>query len=353
MRLKGYIFSRPFLGERVPQHIQNIVIRDYCIKNNITFLMSATEYAVNESSYVLTELINNLKNYDGIIFYSLLQLPIIKKNRFKVYASILKKKKKLYFVVENLSVKKKEDYLEIEKIFLLKLQTLEIQNCNNSIGNIKNYATSNHKKTERNYLDRMNNNKIKCMIISKKYDYNYWDGDRKYGYGGYRYIKNYHLNLAKKLIKDYSLNNNSKILDIGCGKGFLLYEIKKILKNAKLYGLDISEYAKKNAKNEIKNNIKIWDANNKINFNNKYFDLVISINTLHNLKLKNLYQCLQNIERVGKSKFICVESYRNEKEQFNLQCWALTAETLIDVDSWKWLFSQSGYSGDYEFIYFE
>ena len=213
--------------------------------------------------------------------------------------------------------------------------------------------TYNHKKTARDYLDRMNNNKTQCMIISKKYDYNYWDGDRKYGYGGYRYIKNYHLNLAKKLIKDYSLNNNSKILDIGCGKGFLLYEIKKILKNAKLYGLDISKYAKKNAKKEIKNNIKIWDANNKINFNNKYFDLVISINTLHNLKLKNLYQCLQNIERVGKSKFICVESYRNEKEQFNLQCWALTAETLIDIDSWKWLFSLSGYSGDYEFIYFE
>jgi ubiquinone/menaquinone biosynthesis C-methylase UbiE len=161
------------------------------------------------------------------------------------------------------------------------------------------------------------------------------------------------LKLAKKLIKDYSLNESSKILDIGCGKGFLLYEIKRILKNSKLYGLDISKYAKKNAKVEIKNNIKIWDANNKLDFDSKFFDLVISINTLHNLKLKNLYKCLENIERVGKNKFICVESYRNEKEQFNLQCWALTAETLIDTSSWEWLFRKSGYTGDYEFIYFE
>jgi sporadic carbohydrate cluster protein (TIGR04323 family) len=80
MKLKGYIFSRPFLGERVPQHIQNIVIRDYCTKNNIIFLMSATEYAIEGSAHVLSELVHDLKNYDGIIFYSLFQLPTKKKN---------------------------------------------------------------------------------------------------------------------------------------------------------------------------------------------------------------------------------------------------------------------------------
>ena len=353
MRLKGYIFSRPFLGERVPQHIQNIVIRDYCAKNNITFLMSATEYAVEGSLYILSELIHNLKNYDGIIFYSLFQLPIKKKDRHRVYSSVIKNKKQLHFVVENVSVKNKDDLIKIEKIFLLKIQTIEMQNTSSTIGNLKNYIAFNHKKTSRNYLERMNNDKIKCMVISKKYGFDYWDGDRKYGYGGYKYIKGYHSALAKKLIKDYSLNNQSKILDIGCGKGFLLYEIKKIIKNITIYGLDISKYAKANAKIEIKNNIKIWDINKKLNFDSKSFDLVISINTLHNLKLQNLNQCFQEIERIGKSKFVCVESYRNEKEQFNLQCWALTAETLIDVDSWKWLFKNSGYTGDYEFVYFE
>ena len=352
MKLKGYIFSRPFLGERVPQHIQNIVIRDYSKKKNITLLMSATEYAVEGSSYILSELINNLENYDGIIFYSLFQLPTNIEDRHKVYNSIVRKKKQLHFVVENLSVNKNGNFIDIEKIFILKEKSLNIENVKNSTGALKNYVTLNHKKTSRNYLERMNNNKVECMRVSKEYDYDYWDGDRKYGYGGYKYIKGYHSILAKKLIKDYSLNEKSKILDVGCGKGYLLFEIKKILKKAQIYGIDNSRYAKNNAKAEIKKNIKIYDINNKLDYKNKFFDLVISINTLHNLKLKNLYQCLQEIERIGKSKFICVESYKNEEEQFNLQCWALTAETLIDIKSWKWIFNLTGYTGDYEFIYF-
>tara|TARA_A100001011_G_scaffold363304_1_gene413106 strand:+ start:235 stop:1296 length:1062 start_codon:yes stop_codon:yes gene_type:complete len=353
MRLKGYIFSRPFLGERVPQHIQNTVIREYCKKNNFTFLLSATEYAFEGSLYILSELINKLENYEGIIFYSLFQLPIKKYERHQVYRSIIKNKKQLHFVVENLSARNKNDFINIEKIFLLKSQSLKIQNTLFKLGKQKNYITINHKKTSRNYLERMNNHKVRCMVVAKKYGLDYWDGDRKYGYGGYKYINGYHSTLAKKLIEDYSLSSQSKILDIGCGKGFLLYEIKKIVKNIKIYGLDISRYAKNKAKSEIKKNIKIWNINKKLNFDSKSFDLVISINTLHNLKLRNLNQCLKEIERIGKSKFICVESYRNEKEQFNLQCWALTAETLIDKDSWKWLFKNSGYTGDYEFIYFE
>jgi len=352
MKLKGYIFSRPFLGERVPQHIQNIVIRDYCKKNNIIFLMSATEYSVDGSLYILSELLNNLKNYDGIIFYSLFQLPTNIEDRHEVYNSIVRKKKQLHFVVENLSAKNKDNFIEIEKIFLLKTKSLDIENLKNNIGKLKNYVTFNHKKTSRNYLERINNNKVECMVVSKKYDYDYWDGNRKYGYGGYKYIKGYHSILAKKLIKDYSLNEKSKILDIGCGKGYLLFEIKKILKKAQIYGIDNSRYAKNNTKAEIKKNIKIFDINNKLDFTNKFFDLVISINTLHNLKLKSLYQCLQEIERIGKSKFVCLESYKNEEEQFNLQCRALTAETLLDSESWKWIFNITGYTGDYEFIYF-
>ena len=353
MKLKGYIFSRPFLGERVPQHIQNIVIRDYCKKKNITLLMSATEYAVDGSSYILSELINNLKNYDGIIFYSLLQLPANIEDRHKVYNSVLRKNKQLHFVVENLSANNKDNFIEIEKIFLLKKKSLDIENLKNNIGKLKNYVTFNHKKTSRNYLERINNNKVECMLVSKKYDYDYWDGDRKYGYGGYKYIEGYHSIVAKKLIKDYSLNEKSKILDIGCGKGYLIYELKKILKNNKIFGIDKSTYAKKSSKKEVKKNIKVWDINNKLEYKDNFFDLVLSIGTLHNLKIESINNCLAEIERIGRNKYICVESYRNEKEQFNLQCWALTAETLIDVNSWEWLFKNSGYKGDYEFIFFE
>lgn len=221
------------------------------------------------------------------------------------------------------------------------------------LGKYKNLISSNHYKTKRNYLERMTNNKVHCMKISKKYGFDYWDGERKYGYGGYKYIPGYHYDLAKKIISTYRLNNNSKILDVGCGKGYLLFEIKKILKNIQITGIDISAYAKKNSKKEVRKNIFLMDIRKKLKFKNLDFDLVLSINVLHNLKLDNLNLCLKEIERIGKSKFICVESYRNEKEQFNLQSWALTAETLIDTDSWKWLFKQSNYTGDYEFIYFK
>ena len=353
MKLKGYIFSRPFFGERLPQHIQNLVLRDYCKKNNINFLLSGTEYTVEGSTYILEELVNNWKNYDGLIFYSLFQLPKDFKKRAKLYQKTLKAKKQLHFVLENIVGKDKNTFLEIEEIFKIKSSNYSTQKKVFKIGKLQNFVTRNHQKTKRNYLSRMKDEKIKCMKISKKYGFDYWDGNRRYGYGGYKYIPGYHAKLAKKLIKTYKLNANSKILDLGCGKGFLLYEIKKILKNITVVGLDFSKYAKKNAKTEIKNNITTFDLNKKLRFKNNEFDLVISINTLHNLKLKNLIQCLSEIDRVGVKKYICTESYRNEREQFNVQCWALTAETLIDVNSWKYVFELSGYSGDFEFIYFE
>ena len=95
----------------------------------------------------------------------------------------------------------------------------------------------------------------------------------------------------------------------------------------------------------------IKDARKNLKFKDKTFDLVLSINTLHNFKIPEIFNCLSEIERVGRQKFVCVESFRNEKEQFNLQCWALTAETLVDTTSWKWLMAKSGYTGDYEFIF--
>tara|TARA_B100000965_G_C19566970_1_gene747276 strand:- start:567 stop:1622 length:1056 start_codon:yes stop_codon:yes gene_type:complete len=351
MNLKGYIFSRPFFGERVPQHIQNIVLRDYCQKKNFNFLMSATEYNVERSSYILLEILNNLRKKDGIVFYSLLQLPEDRNLRIKIYKKVISNQNELHFAVENICAKKKIDFQNVEKIFALK-QTIQKKE-NYKLGKNLKLVSIKHDKNKRNYLERMMDNKIYCMKVAKQYGKKYWDGDRKFGYGGYRYIEGYHEDLAKKLIKLYSLNNNSKILDLGCGKGYLLYEIKKILKNITIVGLDISRYAIKNSKKEIKKYISYSDLNKKLKFKDKSFDLVISIMTLHNLKIKSLASCLNEIQRIGVSKFICVESYRNEIEQFNLQCWALTAETIIDINAWKWLFKSSGYTGDYEFIYFK
>ena len=214
------------------------------------------------------------------------------------------------------------------------------------------FITSLHKSTGRNYLDRMINKKVECMNVAKKYGYHYWDGDRKYGYGGYRYIPGRWKGVANKIIKKYRLNNKSKILDVGCGKAFLLYEIKKILPGIEVHGFDISRHAIKNSKSLIKKNLYKYDARKKFRYRKNYFDLVISLATLHNFEINHLFNCIKEIERVGKKKYIMVESYKNNKELFNLQCWALTCESFFSVNEWKWIFKHVGYSGDYEFIFF-
>ena len=216
-----------------------------------------------------------------------------------------------------------------------------------------NFITSLHTKTKRNYIERMVSKKIECMTISKKYGYDYWDGNRKFGYGGYKYIPGRWKEVAKKFIKKYKLNNQSKILDLGCGKGFLLFEIREILPKIQITGIDISKYGLKNSKKEISQFLFKADLKKKLKFKSKEFDFVFSINTLHNLEINYLIQAIKEMQRVGKKHFICSESYRNEKELFNLQCWALTCESFFSKKEWIWLLKNSGYTGDYEFIYFE
>ena len=210
-----------------------------------------------------------------------------------------------------------------------------------------------HRSTRRNYLGRMIDEKVKCMKVAKKYGVDYWDGNRKYGYGGYKYIPGRWKNVAIKIIEKFKLKNNSYILDVGCGKGFLLYEIKKILPNIKIVGIDISNYGIKNSKPEIRKFLFKKDIRKTFKYKKKEFDLVLSINTLHNLEINHLIFVIKEIQRIGKKHFICNESYRNEKELFNLQCWALTCETFFSKKEWVWMYKNLGYTGYYEFIYFE
>jgi SAM-dependent methyltransferase len=213
--------------------------------------------------------------------------------------------------------------------------------------------TSFHKKTKRNYLERMNNEKIFSMNIARKYGKDYWDGKRRYGYGGYSYIPNLLEPIAIKIIKNFNLSNNSKILDVGCGKGFLLYEIKRQLPKITVKGFDISAYAIKNAKEEVKKKLFVHKAQDKYPFKNKYFDLVISFNCLHNLKIYEIKEAVSEINRVAKKSFIVVESYKNTKQLFNLQCWALTANAFFERSEWLWILKNFNYDGFYEFIYFD
>ncbi len=215
-----------------------------------------------------------------------------------------------------------------------------------------NIITPLHKKTKRDYIARMVNDKIHCMQIAKLYGKDYWDGDRKYGYGGYKYDGRWEV-VARQLIDFYKLKNDARILDVGCGKGFLLYELKKLLPAAEVKGFDISRYAIENAKEEIKPNLFVHKAQDKYPFKDKEFDLAISVTTLHNLQIPELKSALKEIERVGKDKYLLVESYKNDTELFDLQCWALTAQAFFSTQEWVWLFKEFGYTGDYEFIFFE
>jgi ubiquinone/menaquinone biosynthesis C-methylase UbiE len=221
------------------------------------------------------------------------------------------------------------------------------------MGRLLEIVTPLHKATKRDYLARMVDNKVECMLKAKEYEFDYWDGDRRYGYGGYRFIEGRWTPVAQALVDIYGLQPNAKILDVGCGKGYLLYELKKLLPEAEIAGFDISRHGLAEAKPEVRPHLFRYRAQDRYPFGDKQFDLVISLTCLHNLRIFDLQTALQEIERVGKNTFVMVESYRNELEQFNLQCWALTCEAFFDTASWIWLFRHFGYTGDYEFIYFE
>ncbi len=220
------------------------------------------------------------------------------------------------------------------------------------MGRLLEIVTPLHKKTKREYLARMQDEKIHCMGKAKEYEFDYWDGNRRYGYGGYRYDGRWEV-VAKSLIGTYGLKDRAKILDVGCGKAFLLYELKNLLPNCEIVGFDISKHGVNDAKEEIRDKLFIHRAQDIYPFGDKQFDLVISLGTLHNLKIYELKTALSEIERVGKNSYVMVESYRNDAELFNLECWALTCQSFFAADEWIWLYKEFGYNGDYEFIYFE
>ena len=211
-----------------------------------------------------------------------------------------------------------------------------------------------HKKTTRDYLARVNDPeypKHRAASLAKRWGFDYWDGDRRVCYGGYKYIAGRWLPVAKSIVDHYRLKSGDKILDIGCGKGYQLVEFGNINPNFELVGLDISSYAIEDSHPDITNNLMLGCAS-KLPFADDYFDFAFSITTLHNLYCNDLYEALREVERVAKRKYLCVESYRNEEEKANLLYWQVTCEAFHTPEEWLWWFNLAGYSGDYSFIYF-
>jgi len=213
-----------------------------------------------------------------------------------------------------------------------------------------------HKSTQRDYLARVNDPdfpKPKAAELAKQWDFDYWDGDRKICYGGYRYMEGRWEKVARLMAEQYGIKPGDKILDIGCGKGFLLYDFTKVVPGVEVYGIDISDYAIANSKEEVRDRLQVGNATS-LPFPDQHFDFVYSITTLHNLHCYDLDKALREMQRVSKkNSYLCVESYRNEVEKANLLYWQVTCEAFNTPEEWNWWFKQTGYTGDHSFIYFE
>jgi SAM-dependent methyltransferase len=206
-------------------------------------------------------------------------------------------------------------------------------------------------KVSRN-IQLRKDNKSHNRDLALKFDKEYFDGSREQGYGGYKYDGRWKP-VATKLVSLFSLKKQSKFLDIGCAKGFLLYDLYAVDPLIDLYGLDISEYAKSNSPIEIRDKIKIGNCKH-LDFPTDFFDGVVAINTVHNLEINDCINAINEIQRVSNGNaFIQVDAYRNDKELNVFKDWMLTAKTFLKPEEWLEVFNKANYTGYYDWTILE
>lgn len=189
--------------------------------------------------------------------------------------------------------------------------------------------------------------------IARQYGREYFDGDRRHGYGGYRYHPRFWQDTVRRIRDYYHLADNASVLDVGCAKGFTLHDFKELMPNLTVAGIDISKYAIENAIETVKPFLRVGNAK-ELPYPDKSFDLVLSLSTIHNLPLEECKQALREIQRVSRRHaFITVDAWRDEEERKRMQAWILTAYTYMHVDDWKKLFEEVGYRGDYYWFFVE
>jgi SAM-dependent methyltransferase len=205
----------------------------------------------------------------------------------------------------------------------------------------------NYPKAKRNVKARGLEKTEKDREIARKFGKEFFDGDRSHGYGGFSYNPRFWTPVVPTLKDYFSLSAKSSLLDIGCAKGFMLFDIKKNIPGISVKGIDVSEYAITNSIKDIQSDLQVADAR-ELPFDDKSFDVVISINTIHNLELTDLTLALSEIERVSRGKsFITVDAYNSSEEKERMFAWNLTAKTIMSVDEWATFFNDVGYTGDY------
>jgi hypothetical protein len=197
------------------------------------------------------------------------------------------------------------------------------------------------------YINK-NSRTIKNRIIASYKDKEFYDGNRSNGYGGYSYDGRWKL-IADRIFSVYKLKSNAKILQIGCDKGYLIYDIKKKYNKATVKGIENSKYAISKAPKLIKKDL-IFSNFVNLPFKNDYFDFVLAIGPVYSLNLTDALKCLKEINRVGKGKsFITLGAYKTDKEFQLFRYWTLLGSTILSKTEWKTVLKHVNYKGDYKF----
>ena len=182
--------------------------------------------------------------------------------------------------------------------------------------------------------------------VAMQFGREYFDGDRTQGYGGYRYDGRW-VAIARRMRDYYGLKAGDRILDIGCAKGFLLHDFLQVVPNVHVVGLDVSRYAVEHAMDDVRRFV-VQGTADSLPFADRAFDLVVSINTIHNLDRDRCTAAVREMERVSRrAKYVQVDSWLDETERQNFERWVLTALTYFSPDGWRRLFADAGYTGDY------
>lgn len=206
---------------------------------------------------------------------------------------------------------------------------------------------ANYPRTKRNVEERGATKTEEVRSIARQFGREFFDGDRQYGYGGFNYSPRFWQPVIPTLQEHFALTKNSSLLDVGCAKGFMLHDLVEAIPGITVKGVDVSEYAIAHAMEDMKPHIQVADAR-ELPFDDKSFDVVIGINTIHNLDRDDCGMALQEIERVSrKGSFVTVDAYRNEAEKERMYAWNLTAKTIMSVEEWVAFFEEVGYAGDY------
>lgn len=206
----------------------------------------------------------------------------------------------------------------------------------------------NYPKSKRNLDARALEKTDEHRRIARRFDKDFFDGDRAVGYGGFNYNPRFWEPVAPTFREHFALSKSDSLLDVGCAKGFMLHDFSRMIPGLHVAGIDISSYAIENAVPEVKRFLQVHDCSQPFPYEDKSFDVVVSINTVHNLERDQCAFALQEIERVSRrGSFITVDAYRDAEEQKRMMAWNLTAKTIMHVDEWKKFFADIGYTGDY------